>query len=325
MQTAQDVVAVKQNTLQSALEALAKTLNDALLAVQNASSSTGSPAGSASSSSSPGSSSSSVGSTGSTSRTAGSSGSSSAGSLAQDQAAIDTAAAQLTEAKLAVDSATLTAPYSGRILSVSVSMAKGDQVGASETAMVLVGDGGTTATTTVTADQVTGIKKGQTAEVTPAGAAERVAGTVTSIGLLPDSSGSVVTYPVTIDLADGVTAPEGTNASIAVLTGTAKNVLTIPSSALTKMGTRAIVLVLKNGQEQPTPVTVGIVGSTRTSITEGLTKGQTVIIADLNAALPSGDTTNNRFGGLVRPGGAGGGGRAGGGGNGGGGDGGGNR
>jgi HlyD family secretion protein len=325
VQAAQDDVATKQDALQSALQTLSKTLDAAIAAVQKASStagsSTGSTGGGSSSGSGSSSSSGSTGSTGSTGssssagRTSGSSGGSSASSLAEDQAAIDTAKAQLTEAKLAVDSATLTAPYEGRILSVSI--AKGDDVGSSDVVMVLVGDGGTTATTTVTADQVASIKKGQTAEVTPAGADKPVTGTVTSIGLLPDSSSSTVTYPVTIDLADGVTAPEGTTASIAVITGTAKNVLTIPSSALTKIGTRAIVQVLKNGAEVPTVVTVGVVGSTRTSITDGLTKGQTVVIADLNASLPSGGTTTNtRFGGganFVRPGGAGGGGFGGGG------------
>jgi HlyD family secretion protein len=313
VQAAQDIVAAKQDTLQTALQTLSKTLDTAIAAVQKAASSTSSSSGSASGSgggSSSSSGSSSTPSTSSTGRTSGSSGGSSASSLAEDQAAIDTAKAQLTEAKLAVDSATLTAPYAGRVLSVSI--AKDDNVGSSDVVMVLVGDGGTTATTTVTADQVASIKKGQTAEVTPAGADKPVTGTVTSIGLLPDSSSSAVTYPVTIDLADGVTAPEGTTASIAVITGTAKNVLTIPSSALTKIGTRAIVQVLKNGQEVPTVVTVGVVGSTQTSITQGLKKGQTVVIADLNADLPSGGTTtNNRFGGganFVRPGGAGGGG-----------------
>ena len=306
VQTAQDTVAAKQDTLQTALSDLSRTLDAAVAAVQTSSgSATGSTGSSSSSSSSSGSSSTSSTASISTGRTSGSSGGSSASSLAKDQAAIDTAKAQLTEAKLAVDSATLTAPYSGRVLSVSI--AKDDSVGSSDTVMVLVGDGGTTATTTVTADQVAGIKKGQTAEVTPTGATEPVSGTVTSIGLLPDSSSSTVTYPVTIDLADGATAPEGTTASIAVITGTAKNALTIPSSALTKLGSRAIVRVLKDGQEVPTVVTVGVVGSTRTAITAGLSKGQHVVIADLNAALPSGDTTANRFGGgvgFIRPGGA---------------------
>jgi hypothetical protein len=164
--------------------------------------------------------------------------------------------------------------------------------------MVLVGDGGTTATTTVTADQVASIKKGQTAEVITAGASAPVSGTVTTIGLLPDTSSETATYPVTIDLTDGVTAPENTTASIAVVTGTARNALTIPSSALTKLGSRAVVRVLKDGKVTPVVVTVGVVGSARTSITTGLTKGQQVVIADLNTALPSGDTTtNNRFGG----------------------------
>jgi HlyD family secretion protein len=317
VQAAQDVVADKQNTLQTALEALAKTLTGAVAEIQKPSAS---GSGSASSSSnapstSGSSSSSSTGSSGGSASGGGGGGGAggpvSAATLAQDQASIDTAQAAVTEAKRSRDAAELTAPFNGKILSVSA--AKGDSVAASDVVVVITGDGDTTATTTVTAAQIAEVKKGQKAAVTPAGATKAVAGTVTSIGLLPDSSSGTATYPVTLNLASSVAAPEGSTASIALVIGTAKNALTVPSSAVSTLG-RTTVSVLTDGNVVRTPVTVGVVGTTRTSITQGLTKGQQVVIADLSAALPAGDSTTTQLPGTRGGGGGFGGGGAGGGG-----------
>jgi HlyD family secretion protein len=323
VQAAQDVVADKQNTLQTALEALAKTLTGAVAEIQkppasgsgSASSSSNAPSTSGSSSSSSTGSSSGSASGGSASGGGGGGGAGgggpvSAATLAQDQASIDTAQAAVTEAKRSRDAAELTAPFSGKILSVSA--AKGDSVAASDVVVVIAGDGDTTVTTTVTAAQVAEVKKGQKAAVTPAGATKAVSGTVTSIGLLPDSSSGTATYPVTLNLASSVAAPEGSTASIALVIGTAKNALTVPSSAVSTLG-RTTVSVLTDGNVVRTPVTVGTVGSTRTSITQGLTKGQQVVIADLSAALPAGDSTTTQLPGTRGGGGGFGGGGAGGG------------
>ncbi|WP_188110479.1 efflux RND transporter periplasmic adaptor subunit [Aeromicrobium ginsengisoli] len=289
VQAAQDVVAAKQDTLQAALGALAKTLGAAVTEIQK--SSTPAPGSSSSPSGSGTSESRSTGSSGAGAGGGSGGGTATAATLAQDQAAIDTAKAALTEAKRNRDAADLTAPFGGKILSVSA--AKGDSVSADDVVAVIVGTGGTTAKTTVTAAQVADVKKGQTASVSPAGG-KPVTGTVTSIGLLPDSSTDSATYPVTLDLRGSVAAPEGSTASIALVIGTAKNALTVPSSAVSTTG-RTTVSVLTDGNPVRTAVTVGVVGPTRTSITQGLTKGQEVVIADLDAALPSGDSTTTRF------------------------------
>jgi HlyD family secretion protein len=314
VQAAQDVVADKQDALQDALTELTDTLSDAIDQLATADDdaddddSDHDPSGQAPTDQSPTDESptdeaptdeapsdgapsqsggASQGQSGGGSASGGASGGSSAGSIASDQAAIDTAAAALTEAQLARKSATLTAPFAGTVLDVQA--AKGDAVGASDVVVIIAGDGGSTVTTTVTVDQVPQVEKGQIAHVTPAGADEPVDGTVTEIGMLP-TSGDTVTYPVTIDLADDVTAPEGAGATIDVVTGTVTGAVTVPSSAVTTAG-RTTVTVLADGTATPTPVTVGVVGSTRTSITDGLDAGQTVVLADLDAALPSGDDT----------------------------------
>jgi HlyD family secretion protein len=310
VQAAQDVVAGKQDALQKALQDLSATLASAVKTISDSSSdsapTTSTPTTSTPTTAPTTAPSTETGSSGSSSsKGSGSSGGAgtvggtvTAATLAKDQASIDTAAAQLTEARRSLSSAKLTAPFSGQILSVSV--AKGDVVGTSDVAVIIAGDGGTTVTTTVTLDQIDSVKTSQTASVTPAGASEPVGGTVSSIGLLPSTSAdsTSATYPVTIDLDEDVPAPEGSAASVEVVIGTAKDVLTMPSSAVST-DRRPTVTLLTEGNPVVTPVTVGVVGSTRTSITEGLKLGQKVVIADLDAALPSGDSESTRLPGIV--------------------------
>ena len=283
VQGAQDEVSDKQDTLQAALEILSQTLAGAIQELGTASpgATTGGSddAGQGSSADAP-------------SGASSGGGAASAAMLAQDQASIDTAEAALTEAERNRDAASLTAPFDGTILSVAP--AKGDTVAAEDVVIVIVGDGDTTATTTVTTEQVGDVKVGQTASVTPAGATKAVPATVTSIGLLPDSSSDTAAYPVTLLLSGSVAAPEGSTASIALITGTIKGALTVPSSAVSTTG-RTTVTLMTDGKKVLTPVTVGVVGSTRTSITQGVTKGQEVVIADLSAELPSGDGSSTRI------------------------------
>ena len=89
--------------------------------------------------------------------------------LAQDQASIDSAEAGLTRARAERSLATLRAPYAGRVLEVGV--ARHDQVGASDVAVVLVGRGVTTVTSTLSTAQVPTVRQGQRVTVTPAGGA----------------------------------------------------------------------------------------------------------------------------------------------------------
>jgi len=283
-QTAQDAVAQKQDALQQALEELAKTLAAAAEALGKTDGTSAQPGGSAS-----------TGSTGTGSTGTGSGtprATATAATLAQDQAAIDTARAQLKEAKLARKAATLTAPFAGTVLDVSV--ARGDSVSATDTAVILVGDGGSVVTTTVTVDQVAKVQKGHKARITPAGFDEPVEGVVTAIGMLPTSGDDTTSYPVTIDLSDDVRAPEGAGASIALVTGTADDAIVVPTSAVSSVGSRFTVTVLTDGKPVPTQVTVGVVGSTLTQITQGVKTGQAVVIADLDAALPSSGSTSQR-------------------------------
>ena len=130
-------------------------------------------------------------------------------------------------------------------------------------------------------------------------------GTLSAIGLLPDSDG---VFPVTVTLSSTKAVAEGTTASVSIVTGSAKGAVTVPISALSRTGDRATVQVLSGGTVKPSVVTVGVVGTRRASITEGLSRGATVVLADLDASVPSGNAgQGSRFDGpvVVGPGGGG--------------------
>jgi len=309
VESAQDTVAQRQITLASALTALSSTLQKASATTAHASTQQGSsggkhPTSSAGSSTASSSGSSAGSSTGSSSaKAAGSGGGGStqgavtAARLAQDQADIDSASAELTSARAQRAAANLQAPFAGRILEVPV--ARGDAVGTSDTVAVLLGSGVTTVATSVSAAQRPVVRRGQQASVVVAGAARALPASLSAIGLLPSSSGS---YPVTLTVSTDQQVPEGSTVSVLLVTGLARGAVTVPTSAVTLTGrsgaTSTSVEVLSSGTVTRTPVTVGVVGQRRTSITRGLRIGQTVVLADLGASVPSSTTTNRgRFGG----------------------------
>lgn len=211
-----------------------------------------------------------------------------AATLAEDQASIDRAAADLAAARASLQAAVVRAPADGTVLSLAV--AYGDQVASGDAVAVLVAPGLTTVSLEVTASQAAQLTVDTPVEVTPAGATEALSGVIGRIANVPStdsSSDSGTTYPVEVALDDrDLALPDGIPASVAVTVGSAENVVTVPASAVVD----GVVTVLEAGQPQRTPVRTGIVGSTEVEITDGLDAGAEVVLADLGADLPSGDS-----------------------------------
>jgi len=315
VQDAQDVVAERQDALKSALDALGTTLTKAVtqLGEQQEDGTTpsekpsegtdrpqqekpqgtpktapqsGAKKGGAPASAAPG--------AGSGSGT-GSGTAATASDLAAAQADVDTAEAALASARADLEAATITAPFDGTVAAVDV--AKGDQVAAADRALVLIGHGDTTATLSVPVDELGQVEVDQAATVTTASGTP-AAGRVSAIGLAPEASddrSSSTTYRVTVRLDGDVAAPEGSAASVALVTGTASDVVTVPASAVTRRtATAGTVQVLADGEVERRQVTLGPVGATTIAVTEGLEAGDRVVLADLETALPSGGTSDLR-------------------------------
>jgi multidrug efflux pump subunit AcrA (membrane-fusion protein) len=171
--------------------------------------------------------------------------------------------------------------------------------GSSSPAIVLISQGTFNVQASVTDAQIGKIKVGDQAVITPNGATQPVFGTVSQITPLATTSSGVASFPVTIAITGtppGLFAGASAQVSIVVLQRT--DVLTVPTSAVHNVGSRSVVDVLQGGKSVARPVTTGATDAARTEITSGVNPGDQVILANLNASVPSNNTT--------RPGGAGG-------------------
>ena len=185
-----------------------------------------------------------------------------AAQLASDQAAIDTATASLIEARQSLASAQLTTPIAGTVVSVALATGQTVSAGSTTDAVTIISAGSFEVTTSVTSSQVAELKVGDPAEVTVNGTTGALNGTVARVGPA-DTSGSSITYPVVVALPAGSHGIRtGSAANAVIVVRRAVKVLVVPTSAVHTAGTgNSYVTVVRTGQAERRPVTVGIVGS----------------------------------------------------------------
>jgi len=238
------------------------------------------------------------------------------GSIAQDQVSVEQAAKSMQETQLV-------ALISGDVTAVSGSVGQLVGGGGSSTSAATSSTGSGSSSPLVT---ITGLRQlqvvasfaeadaikiavHQTATISLASLPNtEVRGTVTAIAPASTVVNNVVTYPVTISLiAPPATLKDGMTAQVSVIVQTALNVLELPSAAITTTGNVSTVKVLVKGVQTTTPVTLGLVGSSFTEITSGVSVGETIAepTAAVSAATTGGTTTGaGGFGGRGFGGGA---------------------
>ena len=225
--------------------------------------------------------------------------------IASDQAAIDTAEANLTEVEQSLGAATLTSPINGTVVSVGINV--GDTVSANSSTEIItiIGTNAYEAQATLDSSQVASVKVGQSAAVEVDGVNGTIEGTVAQVGPVQSSS-SGYTYPVVVALpATSGSLHAGSAANIVVSTGEVSNVVAVPTSAVQSLGTRSYVLELANGQLTRKVITVGMVGETYTQVLSGLAPGQSVVLVDYAEAVPSSNTNTTNLGSFLGGGGGG--------------------
>lgn len=122
--------------------------------------------------------------------------------------------------------------------------------------------------------------------------ATTVTGKVVSIAQTATTSNGVVTYPVTVSIANPpATLRLGQSANIAVTTAAAENALVVPSLAVTTSGTRQSVNVIKNGTTTQARVTTGITANGKTQVITGLSEGDQIELPAISSTLDSGTST----------------------------------
>jgi len=289
VQARQHDVSDAQDALAGALSTLASTLSHALAALT----ASGSPTGSASArTSAPAAATDAPSASGSDAT----SGTVTAAQLAADQAQIEQARADLVDARQQLRQAVLRSTRSGRV--VALDLAKGDSVAAGDTVATVVGGRAVTIETTVAESRIGQVKVGQKVRVTTPGETETAEGTVTAIGLVADSSSGTARYQVTVSVEDpAISLPAGSQAMLAIVVATATDVVTVPTSAVTRRGDGAVVQTWDGSTLSRQAVTVGTVGTSEVEITDGLDVGDEVVLADIDQAISgASDTINDRGG-----------------------------
>jgi trimeric autotransporter adhesin len=257
--------------------------------------------------------------TGGTSATGGSGGSASANTdtpeqIASDQADIDTAEAQLTNAQQSLLEATLSSPIAGTVVSVGITA--GDTVSADSSTEIItiVGTKSYEVQATLDSSQIPSVTVGQSSSVEVDGLTQTLKGTVSQVGPV-QSSDTGYTYPVVVSLPDSASGIfSGSAADVNISTGAVSHVVAVPTSAVQSVGSVSYVEELDKGVLTRKVVKVGMVGDEYTQVLSGLSPGQSVVLADYAEPVPSSNTATNTFGGGLGGGGGFGGGGFGGGG-----------
>lgn len=224
------------------------------------------------------------------------SGAASAAQLASDQAAIEQARAELVEARQQLRAAVVRSTRAGKV--VSLDLRVGDEVAAGEVAAVIVGGTSVTVEAAVGESDFARVAVGQRVRVTTPGGSGSADGVVTAVGLVADSSSGTASYSVTVTVdSPAIELPAGSEAMLGIVVATAEDVVTVPTSAITRRGDGAVVQTRDGDTLSRTPVTIGSVGAREVEITAGLAVGDEVVLADLDEEITgASDSINDRGG-----------------------------
>jgi len=173
--------------------------------------------------------------------------------------------------------ATLVAPIDGTVTSLAIAPgleATGTAVTMASNAFEVTAD--------VVETDISSMTVGQAATITIDAIDAVIGGTVGAIAPAAGSgggSGSVVSFPVTITLTGAPAALRaGMTADLTIVTATAPNVLTIPSSALRgTAGNYRVQVMGAGGTPTATQVEVGLVTDALAEISSGLAVGDVVV------------------------------------------------
>jgi macrolide-specific efflux system membrane fusion protein len=205
---------------------------------------------------------------------------------------------QVTDLKAQIKAAKITAPIDGLVTEVDVQPGFDAPSGPA----VIIDSSTFEITTDVVESDLADVAVGQDAAISIAAIGSNVTGKVSTISPTATTSGSVVSYPVTVTLAEApAKARSGMTADVTITIASATNVLTVPAAALRGTDGDYRVLTLgADGTPVSTAVQVGLVTNTAAEIKSGLDEGTAVVIG--TAAQRTGTTTTGGFGGVGIPG-----------------------
>ncbi|WP_431924740.1 efflux RND transporter periplasmic adaptor subunit [Micromonospora wenchangensis] len=218
------------------------------------------------------------------------------------QTSVTQAELAVSEARAAVTGTRLTAPMAGTVVAVNGTVGSssggsatgGGSTGQQQGGSGSAGSGSTSASGFVeladlTKLQVTAgfaeadatrLKNGQTATITwNALPGAQAGGQVEAVDPQATTTNNVVTYGVTVSVDElPAEAKPGQTVRVSVVTGTAADVLTVSSAAISGTGDRRTATVLTETGQESRRVTVGLAGDQAYEVVSGLAEGDRVVL-----------------------------------------------
>jgi HlyD family secretion protein len=207
------------------------------------------------------------------------------------EANVAQAEAQLKAAQLDREKVALTAPFSGVITAVNVTVGGSSSGGSGATAggaFTIVDPSKLHLDVSVSEADVAQIAEGQSAQITiDALGTDVITGTVSFIAPASTVEENVTTYLVRVDLpVENTKVRVGMTAAVDIETEAKADALLVPASAVRIEGNRALVRKQEGEQFVDTEVRIGLSNDRETEIVSGLSEGD--VIAELATAPTAG-------------------------------------
>ncbi|HEY5182057.1 MAG TPA: HlyD family efflux transporter periplasmic adaptor subunit, partial [Dermatophilaceae bacterium] len=177
------------------------------------------------------------------------------------------------------------------VSSVGLTVGQQATAGSTTTAVDVIDPTGHGVTLSVDVTKIPQVKVGQKATVVPDGSATPLAATVSYVAAAPATTGSTAYTVQLAFVSNPTTLRYGIQAAVTITTAQAANALAVPTSAVNHRGALDYVLVPNGSTTKAQPITVGAVGAVYTQVTQGLTAGQKVVLANPNQAIPTNTIT----------------------------------
>lgn len=222
--------------------------------------------------------------------------------ISADEASLASARAELTAAEEDLKAASLRSPIAGTVSSVNLSVGQYVTAGSaaasssnsatsggatggsgestsSATQVQVISTGSYVVNMNVDDTQVSKLSKGDQATITLTGVTEKIFGTVTSVGLVAQTSSGVSTFPVEVKVTGKPTGVyPGTAAEVSIVYRQLNDVLQVPTQAITRNGDKQTVQVVAGSGTEAREITTGISSAGQTQVLTGLTSGEQVQI-----------------------------------------------
>jgi HlyD family secretion protein len=199
--------------------------------------------------------------------------------IEEQQAAVDQAQASVTSAKVALDNASLVAPFPGTVQDLTAQV--GQVVSPGAQVLTLVNNNGLKIQTYVSEADVAKMKVGDAAQVTldAFGTATAFPATVTTVDSAETQVNGVPSYLVTLHFTDSEPQiKDGMTGNVHIILAEDDNVIIVPSRLVINNNNQYFVLVNTSTGTEQRQVQIGLVGDNgMTEITSGISENDTLV------------------------------------------------